>query len=68
MEKYIWENNKSKKTAVEILNWNQTSSEPIQPPREYADSVETLLNEGENDYNLNSYKERVTQMLGLRAQ
>lgn len=67
MEKYIWENNKSKKSATEILNWNNTSSEII-PPKEYGESVEALMNEGENDYNLNSYKERVTQMLGLQAQ
>lgn len=67
MEKYIWENNKSKKSATEILNWNNTSSE-IVPPKEYGESVEALMNEGENDYNLNSYKERVTQMLGVQAQ
>lgn len=67
MEKYIWENNKSKKSATEILNWNNTSS-AIVPPKEYGESVEALMNEGENDYNLNSYKERVTQMLGVQAQ
>lgn len=67
MEKYIWENNKSKKSATEILNWNNTSSE-IAPPKDYGESVEALMNEGENDYNLNGYKERVTQMLGLQAQ
>lgn len=68
MEKYIWKNNISKKSATEILNWNQRSGEDIEPTKDYAESVEALMNEGENDYNLNVYKERVTQMLSLREQ
>lgn len=68
MEKYIWENNKSKASALEILNWNKTSADVIQPAKKYADSVEALINEGENEYNLSHYKEQVTKMLGLQAQ
>jgi small subunit ribosomal protein S35 len=67
MEKYIWSNNKSKVSATEILNWNN-SGEKVEPPKEYGESVELIMNEGENDYNLNIYKENVAKMLGLKAQ
>jgi small subunit ribosomal protein S35 len=65
MEYYDWHRNKSKVTSTEILNWRSTSDKKVEPPKSYAESVETLLNEGENDYNLNKYKEEVVKMLGL---
>lgn len=65
MEYYDWHRNRSKVTSTEILNWRSTSDVKIEPPIEYAKSVENLLNEGENDYNLNKYKEQVVKMLGI---
>ncbi|KAG5678034.1 hypothetical protein PVAND_007741 [Polypedilum vanderplanki] len=65
MEYYDWHRNKSKVTSTEILNWRSTSDKKIDPPQGYINSVETLMNEGENDYNLNKYKEEVIKMLGL---
>jgi len=65
MEIYIWANNKSKQVATEILNWMSTSDEKVEPPQEYGSTVETLLNDGENEYNLDKYKEQVVKMLGI---
>lgn len=65
MEVYRWNENQSKVSATEILNWKSTASETVEPPTEYAQSVEQLLNEGENDYNLNKYKEQVVKMLQI---
>lgn len=63
METYIWENNKSKISATDIINFG--SDQKVSPSPEYAATVETLLNEGENDYNINKYKEQVVKMLGI---
>jgi small subunit ribosomal protein S35 len=65
MEIYHWDRNVSKKSATEILNWKSTSDEKVEPPKEYAIAVETIMNEGENDYNLDKYKEQVVKMLGI---
>jgi small subunit ribosomal protein S35 len=65
MEYYDWNRNQSKVSSTEILNWNSKSEQKIEPPVEYAKSVEALLNDGENDYNLNKYKEQVIKMLGI---
>lgn len=67
MEYYDWHKNQSKVTSTQILNWRSTSETKIEPPQEYAKSVEALLNEGENEYNLNSYKEQVLKMLGISS-
>lgn len=67
MEYYDWHRNSSKVTSTDILNWRSTSNEKVEPPVEYAQSVENLLNEGENEYNLNKYKEQVIKMLGLSS-
>lgn len=65
MEIYRWSENKSRFSATEILNWNSTSSEKVEPPKSYSEAVEQLLNEGENEYNLDKYKEAVVSMLGI---
>lgn len=64
MEYYDWSRNKSKVSATEILNY-KTTGEKVEPPQEYAQSVEQLLNDGENEYNLDKYREQVVKMLGL---
>ena len=66
MEFYDWNQNKSKVSATEILNY-QSTGEKVEPPQEYAKSVEQLLNDGENDYNLDKYREQVVKMLGLNV-
>jgi len=65
MEYYDWHNNQSKVTSTEILNWGLSGDKKVDPPQEYATCVESLMNEGENEYNLNKYKESVVKMLGL---
>lgn len=65
MELYDWSRNKSKVSATEILNWRLESDKKVEPPQEYGKSVEDLFNEGENDYNLDKYKEQVVKMLGI---
>lgn len=65
MEYYDWHRNKSKITSTEVLNWNSSSDKKVDPPQSYITSVENLMNEGENEYNLNKYKEEVVKMLGL---
>jgi small subunit ribosomal protein S35 len=65
MEYYDWSRNKSKVTATEILNYKSAGG--VEPPQEYAKSVEQLLNEGENEYNLDKYREQVVKMLGLNV-
>lgn len=65
MEVYIWSRNKSKETSTEILNWASQSDTKIEPSKEYESSVEELVNDGENDYNLEKYKQQVTKMLGI---
>lgn len=67
MEDYIWQNNKSKQSAEEILNWRSASDKKVEAPVEFGKTVEDLWNEGENDYNLNKYKEQVVKMLGLNV-
>lgn len=67
MEDYIWHNNRSKQSAEEILNWQSASDKKIEAPVEFGKTVEDLWNEGENDYNLNKYKEQVVKMLGLNV-
>lgn len=67
MEYYDWNRNKSKVSATEILNYRSTAAQKVEPPQEYAKSVEELLNDGENDYNLEKYKEQVVKMLGLNV-
>ena len=68
MEVYVWNNNKSKQTSSDIINWKLTDNTKVEPSAEYVNSVEQLINEGENDYNLEKYKSHVVQMLGLKQQ
>lgn len=66
MEVYIWSRNKSKVTSEAILNWGGTG-ETKSPHPEYCQSVERLINEGENSYNLDSYKREVLKLLNLKS-
>lgn len=66
MEYYDWQNNKSKATVEEILRWGQPKDAPIKSTDDFARSVEHLFNEGENEQNLQEYKEEVLKLLGLK--
>jgi small subunit ribosomal protein S35 len=63
METYHWERNVSKESCLNILNYKTDSKDAIQPPVEYGKSVEALMNDGENEYNINKYKEQVLKLL-----
>jgi len=65
MEYYDWNNNKSKEVATAILSWGLPADQRVEPPQEYAKCVENLINEGENEYNLEKYKEQVVKMLAV---
>lgn len=64
MEYYDWNRNKSKESSTSIINFKNSNN--IQPPETYCKSVENLFNEGENQYNLNKYKEEVLQMFNIK--
>lgn len=71
MERYYFERNKAKQSSEAILNWgvpSDGSAEPKRASKSYAESVEQLINEGENEQNLARYKQEVVQMLGIKAQ
>lgn len=65
METYYFERNKSKKSAEAIQNWNN-SDKNKGVPESFGKAVETLINDGENEYNLDLYKEQVIQLLQLQ--
>ncbi|XP_067613517.1 small ribosomal subunit protein mS35 [Eurosta solidaginis] len=67
MEYYKFERNKSKQSVEAILNWGRPldDSQKLQPHMSFAQSVEQLINEGENEYNLNRYKEEVLKLLNV---
>lgn len=65
MEIYDWHRNKSKVSSTEIINWGKSADQIVEPSPEYVTSVETMINEGENEYNLEKYKQQVIKMLGI---
>lgn len=70
METYHWYRNKSKVTAEAFVNW---SADGIKPSPEqtidpnFGKCVENYINEGENEYNINKYKEEALKLIGLNA-
>ncbi|XP_053687814.1 28S ribosomal protein S35, mitochondrial [Sabethes cyaneus] len=66
MEYYAFHRNRSKKNSESILNWGKSDGETFsEAPAEYASSVEQLFNEGENEYNIQKYKEQTLMLLGI---
>ncbi|XP_055911099.1 28S ribosomal protein S35, mitochondrial [Eupeodes corollae] len=66
METYYFNRNKSKVSAEAILNWGKPEDAKKTTASEgFAKSVENLINEGENEYNIQKYKDEVKQMLGI---
>lgn len=69
IEEYIWIRNKSKETSEAIINWKtKDSSNQKSAPTEYAEAVETLINENENEVNLQGYKNEVLTLLNLQSE
>lgn len=65
MEEYIWSRNKSKQAAEAILSWAGAGSAAA-VPTEYSAGVESLINDGENAYNIAKYKDGVLNLLNLK--
>lgn len=73
MEVYLYERNQSKISVENILNWKKEALEEKQGENKerktaskgFIESVERLINEGENEYNLNRYKEEVLKLLEI---
>ncbi|KXJ76823.1 hypothetical protein RP20_CCG008872 [Aedes albopictus] len=67
MEYYDFQRNVSKVNAEAILNWGKAEDESFrqEAPVSYGTAVEQLFNDGENEYNLQKYKEQTVQLLGL---
>lgn len=63
METYHWTRNKSKESAEAVWNWKSAEQKPV--PDTFPVAVETLINEGENEYNLEKYKEEALKLLHL---
>lgn len=63
METYFWERNKSKQSAEAIWNWQSKDVQAV--PETFPVAVETLINDGENEYNLGKYKEEALKLLKL---
>lgn len=72
MEHYIWENNPSKKAYVTLTRWPQkVSDDDVKSHsidddtvgQKYKEAVTELLNNGEDTYTLNKYKEAVLAVL-----
>ncbi|XP_013117863.1 small ribosomal subunit protein mS35 [Stomoxys calcitrans] len=67
MEYYKYERNKSKISVESILNWGKTEKECKSGEcTGYIESLENLINDGENEYSLNKYKEEVVKMLAFK--
>lgn len=64
MEEYIWSTNKSKQAAEAILSWGSAGDAAV--PTEYSSSVEMVINDGENAYNLAMYKDGVLKLISLK--
>lgn len=66
METYHFSRNKSKVSAEEILNWGKTEGgKKLVAHEAFGKSVENLMNEGENEYNIQAYKTEALKLLGL---
>lgn len=66
MEYYDWQKNKSKESTEAMLKWGKSKDQPIKSTNDFAMSVETLFNEGENEQNLQVYKEEVLKLFELK--
>lgn len=66
MEYYDWNRNRSKEVVTEMLNYKNSGNDPAKSTDAYANSVTMLFNDGENEQNLQVYKEETLKLLGLK--
>ncbi|XP_050506569.1 28S ribosomal protein S35, mitochondrial [Diabrotica virgifera virgifera] len=62
MQYYDWQKNASKSSIEKLFG---TSYDKIENVDEYVESVDKLMNEGENDYTVTKYGDAVRKLLGL---
>lgn len=71
MEYYEWDNNKSRQNLVARHCWpespNDLSYEHIPHAKEYKTAVSDLINNGEDNFSINKYKEAVRNVLNLKC-
>lgn len=69
MEVYVWQRSKSRVSTEAIVEWGDkqqdTNGATVRVPIEFTESVERLMNDGENEVNLAQYKNGVMQLFGL---
>lgn len=66
MEYYDFQRNRARVSSEAILNWGKADGEQrVAALASYGQSVEQLFNDGENEYNLQKYKEQTVALLGL---
>lgn len=65
MEYYDWNRNKSKESIQEILTYGERNGDE-KSTAAFATAVEQLFNEGENELNLQTYKNEVMKLLDLK--
>ncbi|XP_069692238.1 small ribosomal subunit protein mS35 [Periplaneta americana] len=70
MEYYDWETSASRRSIKDLLTW--TPDGPTEQPQDvqvdlqaFKTAVSTMMNEGEETYTLNQYKEEVKKLLSL---
>lgn len=69
MEYYDWSKNKSKEVVESILSYGDQSGDKPKPSTDaFAASVEQLFNDGENEQNLQKYKNEVLKLLDLNKE
>ncbi|KDR07746.1 28S ribosomal protein S35, mitochondrial [Zootermopsis nevadensis] len=73
MEYYDWEASASRKSVMRLLSWSpdqdavQISADFILSDlTEYKEAISKIMNEGEEEYTLNRYKEEVKKLLSLQ--
>lgn len=65
MEYYDWSKNRSKQIVDEILSYKNSDDKNQISTIAFAEAVERLFNEGENEQALLKYKEESLKLLGL---
>lgn len=69
MEYYDWNRNKSKETVEAILTYGGRKDDGAKKSTDaFAASVEQLFNDGENEQNLQAYKNEVLKLLDLKIE
>lgn len=70
MEYYDWDRNKSRENLITVFCWPEPPTDvdyqSIPHAVEYKVAVSDLINNGEDDYSVNKYKEAVKNLFNLK--